>query len=175
MAKRRNPGSLMLLENPYSFDYLGNLHPRRKHRRTTMRNPLDTTLGIGKYTQGVSLMDSGAALIGFMAAGYVPGLIVKDTSTTTKKLLKVVTALGTTVATGYALKKMSPSAAKMAVVGGMAGTLVVALGTFTNIKLPGLSGVGVRPTPQIPFGSGIRGISGMGRVNEPEFTGTKLR
>jgi hypothetical protein len=172
MAKRRNPSNLMLLENPYSFDYLGNLHPYKKHRSKKMRNPLvDTLPGIGKYTQNVSMMDAAAGLIGFAAAGWVPGLIVKNPTTTGTKLAKIAVALGATIGTGMLVKRMSRDAAKAAVIGGLAGTIAMTLSTFTSIKIPGMAGIGVRPAPIISAGQ----VSGLGRVNEPEFVGTKLR
>ena len=137
---RRNPAELMLLENP-SFDYLGNVNPRRRHRR---RNPMArglSAIGIkSSWTQGVSIMDAAAAVAGLAGAAYIPSLVVKDTTTTTGKLLKVIAALGSTIVVGMALKRVAPGAARAAVIGGLAGTTVQALSLFTGIKVPGFGG-----------------------------------
>ena len=104
------------------------------------RNPL-SAIGIkSSWTQGVGLMEAAGAVAGLAGAAYIPGLVVKDTTTTTGKLLKVAAALGSTIVVGMALKRTAPAAAKAAVIGGMAGTVVQALGVFTSIKIPGFAG-----------------------------------
>lgn len=82
-------------------------------------------------------MEAGAALGGLAAATMVPGLVVKTADTTGQKLLKVIVSLGATAAAGYAFKQVNATAGKMAVAGGLAGTLTQALAMFTNIKIGG--------------------------------------
>ena len=100
-----------------------------------------SAIGIkSSWTQGVSIMDAAAAVAGLAGAAYLPSLVVKDVTTTTGKLLKVVAALGSTIVIGMALKRAAPGSAKAAVIGGLAGTTVQALSLFTGIKVPGFGG-----------------------------------
>ena len=135
--RRRNPGELMLLENPYmgGFDYLGGLNPkRRKHRRNPMARALALPAG---WTQGVGLMDAAAAVAGLAASTMIPGMIVKTADTTGSKVLKLAVSLGAAIAAGMVFKRIAPGSSKAAVVGGMAGTVATALSMFTGIKIGG--------------------------------------
>ena len=118
-------GNLMLLENPYR---------RRRHAR---RNPISSATSTFKgWTQGVDAMDIVAAGAGLVSASMIPGMLVKDTTTTSKKLMKLVAALGSAIVVGYALKSaIGPSAGKAAVIGGLAGTATQAIGMFTSFQI----------------------------------------
>lgn len=121
---------LMLIENPY---YRSVTHRRKGGK--VKSNP--TTAMTKNLFQDVGLMEAGAALGGLAAATMVPGLVVKTADTTGQKLLKVIVSLGATAAAGYAFKQVNATAGKMAVAGGLAGTLTQALAMFTNIKIGG--------------------------------------
>ena len=89
------------------------------------------------WMQGVDMTDAAAAGVGLAAATILPELIVKDTSKTSGKILKIVAALGSAVLAGMLLKKWNPGAGKAAVLGGMAGTVIQAVGAFTPLKIGG--------------------------------------
>ena len=118
--------SLMLLENPYS---------RRRRRR---RNPRAVALPgtMREWTQGVDLMDAGAAAGGLAMSTMIPGIFIKTTDTTAQKLWKLAVSLGSAIGAGAIGRAMiSPSAGKAAIIGGVAGTAAQALGMFTNIQI----------------------------------------
>ena len=127
---RRNIEELMLLENPY------NPRRRRRARRNPLANPFAATATLKEWTQGVDMMDAAGALGGLAAATMIPGMIIKDTSTTGKKVMKLVVALGCAIGAGAIGRSVSsPSVGKAAVIGGVAGTAAQALGLFTSIKV----------------------------------------
>ena len=98
-----------------------------------MKNPIG---GVTKeWFGGLSIMDMGAALGGLAASTMLPGLVIKDTSTTTKKLMKVALAVLSAVGAGMALRNVSPNAGKYAVAGGMAGALAQTLTAFTGVTI----------------------------------------
>jgi len=124
----------MLLENPY-------YNPRRK-RRGRRKNPMARARALAlpgtfrEWTQGVDLMDAGAAVGGLAAATMLPGMLVRDTSTMGRKFMKLLVSLGAAMGAGALGKAMiSASAGKAAIIGGIAGTSAQALGMFTNIKI----------------------------------------
>ena len=80
-------------------------------------------------------MDAGAALGGLAASTMLPGLVVKDTSTTTGKVLKITAALASTVLAGFVFKNVNLVAGRMAIAGGLAGTLTQVIGMFTDIQI----------------------------------------
>ncbi len=107
---------------------------RKNPKGGKMRNPL--ALGLPKdLFAGMDLMDMGAAAGGLVASTVLPGMIIKDTSTTMGKVLKVGVALGGAALAGFVFAKVSPKSAKFAVAGGVAGALVQAIGAFTPLKL----------------------------------------
>jgi len=122
---------LMLISNPY----YQNPRKKRKSGGKRMRNPISAG-AIGKeWFQGVNFMDAGAAVGGLAASTMLPGLIVKDTATGLNKFLKILASLGFTAVAGFALRNISPSAGKAAIIGGLAGTATQAIGMFTNIQI----------------------------------------
>ena len=89
-----------------------------------------------EWTQGVDLMDAGAAVGGLAMATVVPGMIVKTTDTMTQKLMRLAVSLGAAVGAGALGRSMiSPSAGKAAIIGGVAGTAAQAIGMFTTIQI----------------------------------------
>jgi len=120
---------LMLLENPYYRN-------RRRKRRNPMARGFALPSTMREWTQGVDLMDAGAAVGGLAAATMIPGMIVTSTATMGQKLWKLTVALGCAVGAGALGRAMiSPSAGKAAIIGGVAGTSAQALGMFTNIQI----------------------------------------
>ena len=122
---------LMLIENPY-----GRYNPRRRHAKggkKMAKNP--TAMITREWLQGVDATDATAALGGLAAATMLPGIFVKDTATTTGKLLKLLASVGSTIAAGFIFRNISSTAGKMAIAGGLAGTLSQALAMFTNVKI----------------------------------------
>jgi hypothetical protein len=147
---------LMLIENPYYY------RKSKSRKGGKMKNPVK---GVTKeWFQGVNLMEAGAALGGLAAATMIPGLVVKDATTTTNKLLKLGTSALATVAAGFIARNVSPNAGKMAIAGGLAGTLSQALGMFTNVQ------IGQRQLAA----PARRSISRLGQTVVPEFEGVKI-
>ena len=137
MARRRNIDELMLLENP-GFNSFGMMNPRRRRRRNPVARSRSLALPstMRGWTQGVDLMDAGAAVGGLAASTMIPGMIVKDATTIGGKLTKLAVSLGSALGAGALGKTMiSPSAGKAAIIGGVAGTAAQALGMFTNIQI----------------------------------------
>lgn len=120
---------LVLLENPYYNP------PRRRRRRRNLVSKNPTQAITKEWFQGVDMMDAGAALGGLAASTMLPGMLVKDATTNTEKLLKLTASLGSTAAAGFIFRNISASAGKMAIAGGLAGTLTQALSMFTNIQI----------------------------------------
>jgi hypothetical protein len=106
---------------------------------------------MGKYTMGVGMTEVAAGLAGLAAAYMLPGYVVKDTTTTTGKLMSIGVSLLSAVAVGYAAKSIgkNSNAGKAAVIGGLAGTSARAISTFTSFKIQGAqpSFSGVRALP----------------------------
>lgn len=140
-----NPRRRRRRYNPIGFDQFGNpievFNPRRKKVARRRRNPVQNQLvaartTLREWTQGVDLMDAGAAVAGLAASTMLPGAIIKDVSTTGKKIAKLALALLAAIGAGAVGRAMvSPSAGKAAVIGGIAGTVAQALGMFTAIKI----------------------------------------
>ena len=99
------------------------------------RNPVGVTTIQKEWFQGIDLMDAGAALGGLAAATMLPGMIVADAITTTQKIMKLIAAAGSAVAAGFVFRNISATAGKMAIAGGLAGTLSQALSMFTGIQI----------------------------------------
>lgn len=90
-----------------------------------------------KYLQGVGTTELLAGAGGLLLADMVPGWIIKTTDTTGKKLAKVGVALIVTAAAGMVAKSVSPTAGKAAVIGGVAGTALMAANSLTSLRLSG--------------------------------------
>ena len=127
----------MLVENPF-----GMYNPRRRHSKKSKggfmkRNPMK---GVTKeWFQGVSMVDAGAALGGLAVATMLPGMVIKvaagATPTMNQKIMKIAIAATGTVVVGFAARNLSANAGKMAIAGGLAGTLSQVLGSFTPWKI----------------------------------------
>ena len=147
MRRYRNRG-----RNPIGFDEFGNpisltgfSNPRRRSMRRKRRNPV-TALAMPstwkEWTQGVDLMDAGAAVAGLYLSSAIPSAVVKTTDTTGQKLLRLAASFGSAVGAGAIGRAMiSPGAGKAAIIGGMAGMVAQAFALFTNIQIgkPGVS------------------------------------
>ena len=91
---------------------------------------------VREWTQGVDLMDAGAAVGGLTASTMIPGMIVKDTTTGFQKFWKLSVSLICAVGAGAIGRAMiSPGAGKAAIIGGLAGTAAQAIGMFTGFQI----------------------------------------
>jgi hypothetical protein len=117
--------------------YVKNLSGERnpKRRSNNMRNPVSVGAIKKEWLGGLSVMDMGAALGGLAASTMLPGLIITDTSTTLKKVLKIVVAVGMAAGAGFVARNISPTAGKYAIAGGIAGALAQGISAFTSIKI----------------------------------------
>ena len=102
-----------------------------------MRNQLSTRVVTREWLQGVDAMDAGAALGGLMASTMIPGMVVRDAATQGQKIWKLIVSLGSAIGAGFIFRNISPTAGKMAVAGGLAGSISQVLAMFTNIKIGG--------------------------------------
>lgn len=124
--------------NPVGVDDFGNpiMLEQNRRRRRRRSNPMAIRGTMREWTQGVDLMDAGAAVGGLAMSTMIPGMLVKDTTTLTGKLLKLSASLGSAIGAGAIGRAMiSPSAGKAAIIGGVAGTAAQALGMFTSIEI----------------------------------------
>lgn len=125
----RNPAGLDEYGNPIYFG------SRRRRGKRVSGNPI-RALGLQRWTQGVSAMEAAAAIGGLAAATIIPGMIIKTAPTTTGgKVVKVLVSLACAFGAGYVAKNLGARAGQAAVIGGLAGTGVQALGAFTAIKI----------------------------------------
>lgn len=149
--------NLLLEENPM-YEFYANPRRRRHHRR----NPVSKAFsGVRQWTQGVDMTDIAAGTAGFAAAAMLPGIFIKDTTTTMQKWLKVGAAAASAVVVGMLVKRfMSPSAGKAAVIGGLAGTASQAI----NLLRPGTIG----RQAFLPAGRPV-GRTGVSTVVSPSF------
>ena len=116
-----------------------------------MRNPVK---GVAReWFQGVNMVDAGAALAGFAAATSLPRVIVKTAEgaelSMNQKIMKIFVAAGATVVAGFACRNINANAGKMAIAGGLAGTLSQAIGSFTNYKIGGTRQIATRRVGRI--------------------------
>jgi hypothetical protein len=175
--------NLMLLENPYNpwferkvkdtrFRYFAPKHS--KAAKKGRRNPI-MKASISKYTGGVDATDIIGGALGLIAASTIPGMIVKTTTTTGQKLLKLACAAGITVGLGYAAKKFAPQAAKGLVIGGLAGTAVQGASMIPGMpSLGGIRQIGAAPNAPIIYPNTNypnHGPANIGQTTKPEFSG----
>ena len=127
---------VMLYENPMEFlgkDGLGNPiyfeNPRRSRRKKARRNPVAKSIN-KDLTRGVGPKDILAGGVGLAAATILPSMLVKDSTTTTQKILKAGAGVLGAVAAGFAAYQVDKSIAKSAVIGGLAGVAVNTLNSF---------------------------------------------
>jgi len=124
----------MLLENP---------RKKRRGRPRKSRGIGGKIAGLKMPTMknpffGIGTMEVAGAVGGLAAATIIPSMVVKDTSTTTKKLIKVAVSFAAAVLTGSLARGIVGSeAAKAATFGGIAGAGALTLGTFTSYKIGG--------------------------------------
>ena len=116
-------------------------NPRRKRRRAR-RNPVAALGTMQEWTQGLGWQDAAAATAGLAAASILPSTLIKPGAdgqlSTIQKLLRVVIGIGAAVGVGSVGKSMfTARAGQAAVAGGLAGTAIQALSSFTNLKLAG--------------------------------------
>lgn len=84
-----------------------------------------------EWSQGTDIKDVVAAGAGLAASTMLPGFIVKDTTTTSGKIFKLIASAGAALIAGFAVKSIAgPSAGKAAVLGGLAGTATQAINLF---------------------------------------------
>ena len=103
--------------------------------KMSKRNPVGAKVLGKEWLGGMDMMDIGAAAGGLIVASVLPGALVKDATTTTQKIMKVALAFGAAVGAGFVFRNISTSAGKAAVAGGIAGTVVQAIGAFTNWQI----------------------------------------
>ena len=157
---------------PYSYRKRGkrvnvaghvkNLPGERNPRggKMSKRNPVGAKILGKEWLGGMDMMDIGAAAGGLIASSILPGALVKDTTTTTQKIMKIALAFGAAIGAGFVFRNISASAGKAAVAGGIAGTVVQAIGAFTTWQ------VGKPSTRYLPSPRG-RGGLGESRYVEP--------
>lgn len=99
-------------------------------------NPALSLSGAKEWTQGIGYQDVAAAALGLSMATLIPNMVVKDTSKTTGKLLKLAVSFGAAVAAGMVARSVfSQKAGQAAIAGGLAGTAVQGLSSLANIKI----------------------------------------
>ena len=148
---------LLLMENPW----YGN--PRSKRRGRRRSNPAMSIAKVqSQWLQGVDMVDAAAAAGGLALSAYLPGAVIKESTTMTNKFLRLIVGIGAAVGAGFVARNISSGAGKAAIIGGIAGTVVQAMTMFTGAKIG---------TPQLQAG-------GVGRypapVTESPFRGVRL-
>jgi len=112
---------------------------------------------IKKLTLGVDAMDIVGAGAGLAASTILPTYIVKDTSTTSGKLMALGASAAMAIVAGFVAKSVGKQSglAKAAVLGGMAGTAITAVRMFAPTLLPNPISMGGRmltaPRPAAAF------------------------
>lgn len=116
--------------------YVKHLPGERNPRGGKMsKNPLGVATLQREWLGGMDMMDMGAALGGLASSTMLPGMLIKDTTTTGNKILKAVVAFACAAGAGFVFRNVSPSAGKYAIAGGVAGALAQTIGAFTNVKI----------------------------------------
>ncbi len=136
----------MIEENPYFGGY-GYSNPRRRsHKRNSglFGNPMSLAK-TKTWTAGVGVADLIAGAAGMWASAYIPGLFVRDTSTTGKKILKIVAAILVAGVSGAVVKGVTknPQMAKAATFGGMLGVTTNVISMVSGVQI-GKSGGSVK-------------------------------
>ena len=116
---------MLIEENPYfdSYDY----NPRRRKRKNPGSKALALPLpkAIQRYTMGVDVKDAIGASLGLVMAGAIPGMIIKNATTTMNKVLTLVVAGGTALVAGMVAKTaLGQSAGRSAIIGGLGGVTI---------------------------------------------------
>ena len=133
---------LDMFENPGWFgDSRGHSAAARKGWKTRrgynpIENPLSGLATVKDWTMDIGVMQAAGGIGGLAAATMIPGAIVKDTTTTGKKFLKLLVGFGCAVGAGALGNAMvSREVGQAAVVGGLAGLGASALGAFTSVQI----------------------------------------
>jgi len=113
----------------------GSVNMARRKRRYTRRNPLEVKALQREWLQGINLMDAGAAAGGLAATTILPGMLVRTTVTTWEKILKLGASLGVAIAAGFVGRNIDASVGKAALMGGIAGTTIQAIGMVTGVQI----------------------------------------
>jgi len=116
----------------YIKNYPGVRNPKGGKKK--MRNPKVPAVA-KEWFQGADLTNVGSAIGGIAAATYIPPLLVTDTSTTGKKVLKFVACLGSAAGAGFVMRNISAQAGKYAVIGGLASAVIQGLAMFTGVQI----------------------------------------
>jgi len=120
------------------------------------------------WFMGVQPIEVGSALGGFAMATMLPGMLIKDTTTSGQKFLKLIVSGACAAGSGYIFQNVSTRAGQMAVAGGLAGTLAQAIGMFTDIQIG-------RPTGRsLPMGRGRIGESRFVQPTYPNEEGVQV-
>ena len=146
-SQRYNPIGFDEFNNPITF-----YNPRRKRRKR--RNPMAKALAMPgtfkEWTQGVDLMDAGAAVGGLAASTMIPGMVIKTTDTGGQKFMKLLVSLGCAIGAGALGKAMiNVGAGKAAITGGIAGTAAQAIGMFTTFQIGQPTHIANRPIRRV--------------------------
>lgn len=144
---------------PVGFDEFGNpimtsmsqmtyQNPKIRRKNVARRKGLAALAAPGtwrEWTQGVDLMDAGAAVGGLAAATMIPAMIVPVTNTNMQKFWKLLASIGSAVGAGALGRAMiSQSAGKAAIIGGVAGAAAQAIGMWTTFQIGGAKRIGRR-------------------------------
>ena len=124
-------------------------NPRRKKRKSSRRNPMAkmnplATQNLKDFYQGVSPVDAVFAGAGLMGTTILPGMVVRNTASTTGKVLKMVVAFGTAGVIGLAAHALTNDKgnAQAAILGGVAGAIVQGVASYTSINVGGRRSIG---------------------------------
>jgi hypothetical protein len=128
------------------------LYENPKRRRRRRRNPgvaKAVPLQFRHYMTAKGIQEVVAATGGLAASTMIPATFVKDTSTMTRKLGKVLVSLMCALGAGAAADMVLRGTGKAATLGGIAGTGALSLGMFTNVQIgaPRKLLTGTRLTP----------------------------
>lgn len=125
-----------------------------------MSNPVAMPKALKGYTQGVRLIDAGAAAGGLAFTAWLAPLVVKDTLTTAGKAMRIGAGIGSSMLAGFVAGYLDKRAAQMAVAGGLATT------TLQALEMAGLS---LKGTKMLTGGKTIRRL-GTSTVVSPAVT-----
>jgi len=173
----RNTDEVLLWENPGMLgNPWGNPRKRRRARRRNPSRALAMPTGLTDLTQGVGVEEILGGGLGLVGAAATPRMIVApdvemESLTTNQKLMRVGVGVITTFAVGFVANTVAGKrAAKAAVIGGLAGTAITVINTFTTMKL-GAGAGSVRTRDLKSFGSRT---SGRVSTQTPGFEDIKL-
>lgn len=152
---------ILMQENPYNPWV--KRHYRRSSRRRSRRNPISAMnpLSVAKvqsFYKGVTMKDALFGTVGLAGASLVPGMVIPNATTTTRKLARTVLAFFTAGVLGLAAESVGDKMnGRAAVIGGMAGAIAHTANLWAGIKFAGRTGI-----------SGSRRV-GAARIVSPSF------